>query len=80
MDDYDDILLQHFKRLSEHQIICNLYLSYMQAIDFILLIGFEKEYQEFADANEKNQRKKKSAEQKYIDYLQKKSGWQKTDN
>mgnify|MGYP003142942445 FL=1 len=66
--DEDDKLLQYLKTLNDQKIICNLYLSYMQAIDFIIEIGFDEEYQEFAEAEERRRSQKKMSRryQKYI--------------
>ena len=75
----EDKLLKMFRGLDEHKIICNLYLSYMQAIDFIIDIGYDKEYEEYAQRQEQI-KKGKRISMDYIKFIAKINKTQSGEN
>ena len=81
-DDYkiaEDRLLAYFKTIPNNKIIINLYLSYMNAIEFIQIVELENEYIEFSKIKEMQNKNTNPMEQ-YLEHLEYNTNWDDTEH
>ena len=75
----EDKLLKYFSTLPNNKIIMNLYLSYMNAIEFIQIVELEEEYIEYTKIKEVQVKKNNPMEQ-YLQHLQNNTDWDDIEN
>ena len=75
----EDRLLAYFKTIPNDKIIINLYLSYMNAIEFIQIVELENEYIEFSKIKEMQNKNTNPIEQ-YLEHLESNTNWEDTEH
>lgn len=78
----EDRLLEYFKTIPNDQIIINLYLSYMAAIEFIMHMELDREYVEFTEMEKKKKQaqKKEDPIKQYLKHLEQRTNWDDTEH